>query len=324
MPGLKVCALRPGKPRSVSKNIQTHIGKLRSLPQTLLLKPGDTLILSRGNTLGRPATYGKSGKLIAPARIGVSLAQMLDHAKPGEPIWFDDGKIGGVFRSVNSDSATVEITQARPEGEKLGAEKGINLPETRIDIPALTPDDLEALKFIVPHADLVGYSFVRTESDVRQLLDRLEQLGGQHLGVILKIETRKSFDNLPKLILAAMRTRSIGIMIARGDLAVECGYQRLAEVQEEILWICEAAHVPVIWATQVLETLAKKGMPSRSEITDAAMGERAECVMLNKGPYAVTTVGVLADILKRMQAHQEKKRSMLRQLSLAASFPTTT
>ncbi len=70
---------------------------------------------------------------------------------------------------------------------------------------------------------------------------------------------------------------------------MECGYQRLAEVQEEILWICEAAHVPVIWATQVLETLAKKGMPSRSEITDAAMGERAECVMLNKGPYATTT-----------------------------------
>jgi len=108
-----------------------------------------------------------------------------------------------------------------------------------------------------------------------------------------------------------------------GDLAVECGYQRLAEVQEEILWICEAAHVPVIWATQVLETLAKKGMPSRSEITDAAMGERAECVMLNKGPYAVTTVSVLADILKRMQAHQEKKRSMLRQLHLASSFATT-
>jgi pyruvate kinase len=324
MPGLKICALRPGKSHGASKNIQTRIGKLPALPQTLLLKPGDTLILSRANTLGRPAIYGKAGKLIAPARIGVSLAQMLDHAKPGEPVWFDDGKIGGVFRSVDSDSATVEITQARPEGEKLGAEKGINLPETRIDIPALTPDDLEALKFIVAHADLVGYSFVRTESDVRQLLDRLEKLGGQHLGVILKIETRKSFDNLPKLILAAMRTRSLGIMIARGDLAVECGYQRLAEVQEEILWICEAAHVPVIWATQVLETLAKKGMPSRSEITDAAMGERAECVMLNKGPYAVTTVSVLADILKRMQAHQEKKRSMLRQLSLAASFPTTT
>ena len=321
--GLKVWAIRDTKSSRTRKGAETRVGKLPPLPQTLLLKPGDMLCLSRVNTLGTPARYSKTGKLVAPARIGVSLPQVLDHAKPGEPIWFDDGKIGGIFRSVNAESATVEITQARPQGETLGAEKGINLPETRIDIPALTSDDLEALKFIVQHADLVGYSFVRTESDVRQLLAHLEELGGKHLGVILKIETRKGFDNLPKLILAAMRTRSIGIMIARGDRAVECGYQRLAEVQEEILWICEAAHVPVIWATQVLETLAKKGMPSRSEITDAAMGERAECVMLNKGPYAVTTVSVLADILKRMQAHQEKKRSMLRHLRLADSSLST-
>ena len=103
-------------------------------------------------------------------------------------------------------------------------------------------------------------------------------------------------------------------------MAIECGYQRLAEVQEEILWICEAAHVPVIWATQVLETLAKTGRPSRSEITDAAMGERAECVMLNKGPYMVGAVKTLDDILQRMQAHQQKKRSMLRKLRIATGF----
>jgi pyruvate kinase len=109
-------------------------------------------------------------------------------------------------------------------------------------------------------------------------------------------------------------------MIARGDLAIECGYQRLAEVQEEILWICEAAHLPVIWATQVLESLAKAGIPSRSEITDAAMGERAECVMLNKGRYIVDAVRILDDILHRMQSHQEKKRSMLRKLRLASAF----
>ena len=298
---------------------KTNIGDLPALPQRLLLKEGDTLILTRSGEVGRPAKHDSAGPSAA-ARIGVSLPQILEHAKTGEPVWFDDGKIGGVIREVNADSVSIQITQARPEGEKLAAEKGINLPETRIDIPALTADDLEALKFIVRHADLVGYSFVRTDSDVRELLRHLAELGGQHLGLILKIDTRKAFDNLPKLILAAMRTRSFGIMIARGDLAVECGYERLAEVQEEILWICEAAHVPVIWATQVLETLAKKGMPSRSEITDAAMGERAECVMLNKGPYAVASVRALADILKRMQAHQEKKRSMLRQLRLAAAF----
>ena len=299
--------------------IRANVGELPALPQVLLLRPGDTLILNRDSTPGRPATYRKNGQVISPASIGLSLPEILDHAKPGEPVWLDDGKIGGVFRDVNPDFATVEIVHARPEGDKLGAEKGINLPETRIDIAALTPDDLEALKFIVQHADIVGYSFVKTATDVHQLLQHLEKLGGQDLGLILKIETRKGFENLPRLILAAMRTRSVGIMIARGDLAVECGFERLAEIQEEILWICEAAHVPVIWATQVLETLAKTGIPSRSEVTDAAMGERAECVMLNKGPFTTAAVSVLADILTRMQAHQDKKQSMLRSLHIAAS-----
>ena len=185
---------------------------------------------------------------------------------------------------------TVEITHARPAGEKLGAEKGINVPESQLRLSSLTKDDLEALPFVVKNADIVGYSFVRKEADVRELQSRLADLGGENLGIILKIETREGFDHLPALLLAAMRSRAVGVMIARGDLAIECGYQRLAEVQEEILWICEAAHMPVIWATQVLESLAKTGVPSRSEITDAAMGERAECVMLNKGPYIVTAV----------------------------------
>ena len=100
--------------------------------------------------------------------------------------------------------------------------------------------------------------------------------------------------------------------------------ERLAEVQEKILWICEAAHVPVIWATQVLESLAKEGMASRAEITDAAMGHRAECVMLNKGPHVLSAVRVLDDILRRMQAHQDKKRSMLRELRLAHTLPSDT
>lgn len=92
------------------------------------------------------------------------------------------------------------------------------------------------------------------------------------------------------MLIAAKAAKSAGIMIARGDLAVECGYERLAEVQEEILWIAEAAHTPVIWATQVLESLAKTGLPSRAEVTDAAMGERAECVTLNKGPHIGSTL----------------------------------
>jgi len=115
-------------------------------------------------------------------------------------------------------------------------------------------------------------------------------------------------------MLAAMAAPAAGVMIARGDLAVECGYERMAEVQEEILWACEAAHMPVIWATQVLETLARTGVPSRAEITDAAMGGRAECVMLNKGPHILDAMRTLTDILRRMQQHQSKKRPLLRAL----------
>lgn len=85
-----------------------------------------------------------------------------------------------------------------------------------------------------------------------------------------------------------------------GDLAVECGYERLAELQEEILWLCEAALLPVIWATQVLEQLAKSGLPSRAEISDASMSERAECVMLNKGPFINDAVVAIDNILTRM------------------------
>jgi pyruvate kinase len=103
-------------------------------------------------------------------------------------------------------------------------------------------------------------------------------------------------------------------MIARGDLAVEIGYERLSEIQEEILWLCEAAHVPVIWATQVLESLVKRGMPSRGEFTDAAMAERAECVMLNKGPYIEEGIAVLDDVLRRMETHRIKRSAQLRPL----------
>ena len=297
-----------------------NAGAIPPKTQTLLLKAGDTLVLTRSLEPGRPAKYDKKKQLISPARIGITLPEFFDCVRPGEPISFDDGKIGGIIREVTPQTTSVEITRARPEGEKLGAEKGINVPESQLRLSSLTKDDLKALPFMVKNADIVGYSFVRKDGDVRELQSRLADLGGEKLGIILKIETREGFDNLPALLLAAMRSRAVGVMIARGDLAIECGYQRLAEVQEEILWICEAAHMPVIWATQVLESLAKTGVPSRSEITDAAMGERAECVMLNKGPYVVSAVRILDDILRRMQSHQEKKRSMLRKLHVASAF----
>jgi pyruvate kinase len=318
--GMMLEARRPGSNGKSERIQRARVGAIPAKQQTLHLKLGDTLLLTRSLDPSRPPQRDSKENLITPAQIGVSLPEFFGGVKAGEPIWFDDGMIGGVIRKVAPDKVRVEITQARPQGEKLGAEKGINVPESHLQVSSLTKEDLEALPFVVKNADIVSYSFVRTEADVLGLESHLSKLNGGRLGIILKIETREGFDHLPRLLLAAMRSRAVGVMIARGDLAIECGYERLAEVQEEILWVCEAAHMPVVWATQVLESLAKNGIPSRAEITDAAMGERAECVMLNKGPYIVTVVRILGDILRRMQPHHEKKNSLLRKLHLAVSF----
>jgi pyruvate kinase len=296
------------------------VGNLPPTEQTLHLVEGDRLILAPSEAAGRPAVRAADGAALTPATVGVTLPEIFRDVRPGESMWLDDGKIGGVIRSVDAERIEVEITHTKPGGAKLGADKGINLPDSTLNLPAFTPKDLDDLRFIAGHADIVGQSFVRSDDDVRELQSRLAELGGPQLGIVLKIETRRAFENLPALLLAAMYSPSAGVMIARGDLAVECGYERLAEVQEEILWMAEASHMPVIWATQVLETLAKDGIPSRAEITDAAMGERAECVMLNKGPYILDAVRALDNILRRMQTHQRKKSAMLRDLRLAERF----
>jgi len=269
----------------------------------LRLERGDHLRLSRGGSDAQ-----------AVSTVACTLPEVFEQVAVGERIWFDDGRIGGVIRHIETEWLEVEITHARDIGEKLAGDKGINLPDSQLDLPALTEKDIEDLAAVAKLADLVGLSFVQRAGDVETLRAHLCDLGAPDLGIVLKIETRRGFENLPELLFSAMGGKAAGVMIARGDLAVECGYERLAEVQEEILWAAEAAHMPVIWATQVLETLAKTGLPSRAEITDAAMGERAECVMLNKGPHIKEAMRTLDDILHRMQEHQAKKRPLLRAL----------
>ena len=300
---------------------RARVGDLPEKQGFITLKSSDLLDLTRSLAPGRGTRFDELGRLVAPACIGCTLPEVFEAAKPGEPIWFDDGKIGGVIVDATKQNIRVKISQAGTKGSKLRAEKGINLPESRLRVPALTSKDREDLEFIAKNADMVALSFVTDGEDVVELQQCLTGHGKPEIGIVLKIETKRGFENLPEMLLAVMRSPNAGIMIARGDLAIECGYERLAEVQEEILWISEAAHLPVIWATQVLETLARTGTPSRSEITDAAMGQRAECIMLNKGPYVIDAIRLLDGILERMQSHQSKKRSLLRQLRSRTKKP---
>jgi pyruvate kinase len=282
----------------------TLVGELPQTEQSLVLHRGDILELTSDCS---PARLAAEGVL----RIGCTLPEVFDHARTGQKMHLDDGRISGEIVDVGAGVLRLRIDHAADAGSRLRAAKGINVPDANLPISALTEKDLSDLSTVVELGDLVEMSFVRDPSDVEQLLDALSHLGGDSLGIVLKIETRQAFEHLPQLLLTAMRHPRVGVMIARGDLAVECGYERLAELQEEILWLCEAAHLPVVWATQVLEQLAKTGNPSRSEISDAAMSERAECAMLNKGPYINDAVVVLDSILRRMADHHYKKNALL-------------
>ncbi|MFG0304735.1 MAG: pyruvate kinase [Phycisphaerales bacterium JB040] len=238
--------------------------------------------------------------------------------RPGDAVCFDDGKITTTVLETRPGAFDLRVTRAKPDGQNLRTARGVNLPGVDTGLPVLTDSDLRALDALAPHADAFCCSFIRTPDDVHTLLDAIRTRTRRPVGVVVKIETRQGFQNIAGILLALLHAPGAGVMIARGDLAVEVGFARLAEVQEEILWLAEAAHMPVIWATEVLSALAKTGLPARAEVTDAAMAQRAECVMLNKGPHILEALSHLTDILERMQGHQRKKMATLRPLAIAS------
>ncbi len=283
------------------------IGELPRVEQFIMLHTGDFLRLRKDTEPGELALRDKDDNLISHAHISCTLTDVFEQVKAEEPIFFDDGKIEGVIRQVDKDEILVEILNARKNGSKLRADKGINFPGSKLDITGLTDKDKKDLTFVVQNADTVSLSFVNRRRDVRDLITELEKLNApKDFGVILKIETQSGFNNLAKILLEGMKSYPLGVMIARGDLAIECGWDNIGRVQREILSLCRAAHVPDIWATQVLENLSKQGIPSRAEMTDAAMAQRTDCVMLNKGPYILQAIKLLDTIFKDMEFYQGK------------------
>jgi len=312
--------LRLHDDRVTSDESRSVVGDLAAVAQAIVLSEGDTLILTGDSEPGAPAESDPEGATVKPAFISCTLPEVLSQVAVGDPISFDDGSIDGVVETVTDDRLTIRITYARGGAAKLRSDKGINLPRTSLAVSGLTQKDKRDLEFVAQHADIVDFSFVNRPEDVDDLLSELESLGAENIGIILKIETLSGFHHLPEILLRAMRYHPIGVMLARGDLAVEAGWKRLPRVQHEILRICQAAHVPLVWATQVLESLAKKGIPSRAEITDLMMAENADCVMLNKGPHILETIRFLDEIMRTMEPYREDKSPALPSLDLTEDW----
>lgn len=241
---------------------------------------------------------------------------VLDHLTVGTEVAFDDGKLSGMVHATEPGAVTIAVQRTQLRGFKMKPERGLTFPRADLKLDPLTANDLTDLDFVARHADMIGFSFVQSADDIAQMQDELakRRADWRRVGIVAKVETALAVKNLPEIIVCAAGRQPFGVMIARGDLAVAIGFERLAEMQEEILWLCEAAHVPVIWATQVLEEMVKSGLPTRGEMTDAAMAARAECVMLNKGPNVGDAITALRGLLHRMMEHQSKKTARLRAL----------
>lgn len=298
----------------------SHIKGIQNAIQTGPIKPnsielevraGDRILLINKNMFKNNSVI--LGNSIP--RISCSIPEIFRRIIPGHKIFIDDGKIGARVLSVKNEYLELEIIYPSHTPGKIKPNKGLNFPDSNLDISAITSQDIENLKFIVKNATAVSISFTHSPEDIKTLYQEVQRLGYPNFGIIAKIETRNGVHNLGRILLAGLTLPKFGVLIARGDLAIETGFEKLSLIQEDILCLCEASHIPVILATQILETLAESGLPTRAEITDAARAQRAECVMLHKGKFIIEAMKILSLLLKTEQIHNIKKRQIFREFT---------
>lgn len=297
----------------------SHEGKLLNIvaqKDPIRLFIDDLLVITENEMLGQSAVCDDNGDVITPAIISCSLKGALKLLKVGEKVFIDDGKIGLIVVENHGDSIVCKVVIGKASGTLLKEEKGINFPDTYIQEPALTSTDSNNALDVLEFADSLSLSFCQCAQDVRDLQSLLDANQRHDIGIVVKIETRQAIENMHEILQQLLESEKSGVMIARGDLAIEVGFENMAYIQEALLDICDAAHLPVIWATQVLESKMKNNLPSRAEVTDAAMAGRAECVMLNKGAFAIDTISVLMQILDDMHKVSKKNRQLLKKETL--------
>lgn len=251
------------------------------------IRPGDILTFTNDKCIG------------TKERIYVSYPNLHSDVKPGDCIMIDDGKLEVRVTEIapNNDVKVVVVM-----GGILSSNKGINLPDTKISLPALTEKDLIDLDFIIDHnADWVALSFVRQVKDITGLKKILKERNSK-TKVIAKIEKPEALTNLRDIIV-----ESDGIMIARGDLGVELPVEKVPLIQKEIIRKCMHRAKPVIVATQMMESMIDRIKPNRSEITDVANAvlEGADALMLSgetaTGQHPALVVETMCKIISEIE-----------------------
>ncbi|MGQ9502539.1 MAG: pyruvate kinase [Anaerolineae bacterium] len=252
------------------------------------LTSGQTIVLTPETVLGNAQ------------RISVTFPGLADDLQPGNLLLIDDGD---VMLQVQRITPERDIHCVVLEGGSIASRRGINLPGIRVSLPALTDKDKEDVLFAVEQGvDFLALSFVQCVEDVR-VLKHLLQEQGSDIPVIAKIEKKGALDDLSAIVHEAY-----GVMVARGDLALEMSFQEVPVAQKRIIAQCRAAAVPVITATQMLESMMERDHPTRAEATDIANAvfDGTDALMLSGetalGRYPVESVATMATIAARAEA----------------------
>lgn len=288
--------------RNAAKNSKKHVAVLQDLqgpklrlgklpPEGLVLKAGDEVVLyPEGATVRSSLT----GRISMP--ISAEIAEVLSQdVTKGSKILFDDGKVSSVVKSVAPPEMVIEIEV----GGKLTSNKGMNLPGTPLSMPCCTEKDLIDLKLgLELGVDSVALSFVRTPEDILFVKNQIRKNSNHTPLIVAKIE-REEAVNAPEGILEV----TDGLLIARGDMAVELGAQRVPAIQKMLIRMCNQLGVPVITATQMLESMVSSPTPTRAEASDVANAvfDGTDAVMLSaesaSGQYPVQAVETMAKII---------------------------
>ncbi len=259
------------------------------MKEEVVVSPGDEIIFATGERFEG-----------TKERVYMTYDSFPQDAKPGERILLDDGKL--IFEVASTDKKS-EVVAKVIQGGPLKSKKGVNLPNTNISQPALTEKDIEDAIFAIKQdVDWIALSFVRHAEDLMQLRDLINQHSDYKIPIIAKIEKPEAVENIDKIV-----AHCDGLMVARGDLGVEVPAQEVPLIQKQLVLRAKKARIPVIIATQMMETMISSLTPTRAEVNDVANSvmDGADAVMLSGetsvGKYPVQVIKQMADILRSVE-----------------------
>lgn len=257
----------------------------------------EDVVVNKGDVI----TFTTAEDILGTAeRVYMNYKEFPNDVNPGERILLDDGKL--IFEVTKTDKKT-EVEAVVVQGGPLKSKKGVNLPNTKVSLPALTKKDIkDALFAIENHVDWIALSFVRTPKDLEELQDLIAKNSSHKIPIVAKIEKPEAVENIDKIVAFCD-----GLMVARGDLGVEIPAHEVPLIQKKLIHRAKTARIPVIVATQMMETMITSLTPTRAEVNDVANSvmDGADAVMLSGetsvGNYPVQVIEKMTQIIEAVE-----------------------